>query len=412
MQYRDFIAQERRALQDPQHEQYWQSIVQRMQRAALWRLEEAAGQESSAESERSEALNFSLRPELALGLVEFAHRSGVSMKSVFFAAHLNALRAFMGGREVQTGLSLHARPEGADTEKMLGLFVNIVPVCFERQGGSWQALVQQAHRLEQAALQHRMYPAVEIYRRYGGRQLLDAVFNYVSFHVYDRLDARLRIKPAAGGGEANFPLLVNVHFDAESKGGGIGLVYKAQRFQRQQMQKLLELYVSSLREMVEHPLQPYQEHVLLPPQDHQLLQRWNGTRRKYPRESLVHEMFEQQVQNSPRALALIHGDQQLTYEELDWRANRLAHHLVRLGAGPEVVVGLCLPRSISMVVGILGILKAGGAYLPLDPSYPAERLSWMLDDAQARVLLTRSQVEEVLLARGRQVVRLDVDEGY
>ena len=110
---------------------------------------------------------------------------------------------------------------------------------------------------------------------------------------------------------------------------------------------------------------------------------WSGTTRPpdYPREKCVHELFEEQVERTPDAVAVVFEDQELTYRELNERANQLAHHLRRLGVGPETLVGLCLERSPELVVGILGILKAGGAYLPLDADYPPQRLEFMLTDA-------------------------------
>ena len=121
------------------------------------------------------------------------------------------------------------------------------------------------------------------------------------------------------------------------------------------------------------------------------------------------ELFAAQVARSPGATAVVFGDASLTYGELDARANQLAHHLRGLGVGPEVVVGLCVERSLEMVVGLLGILKAGGAYLPLDPAYPRERLAFMLADARAPVLLTQSALRAQLPASGAGIVCLDGD---
>ena len=115
---------------------------------------------------------------------------------------------------------------------------------------------------------------------------------------------------------------------------------------------------------------------------HQLLVEWNKTAHEVPCATLP-ELFAAQVAKSPDAIAVVIEDQRLSYGELDRRANQLAHHLRALGVGPEMVVGLCLERSLDMVVGLLGILKAGGAYLPLDPAYPRERLAFMLEDAGA-----------------------------
>ena len=114
----------------------------------------------------------------------------------------------------------------------------------------------------------------------------------------------------------------------------------------------------------------------------QLVEEWNDTAADYPRDKCLHELFGERPLRTPDAVAVVYEDRRLSYGELDARSNQLAHHLRTLGVGPEVVVGLCVERSLEMVVGLLGILKAGGAYLPLDPGYPAERLAYMLSDAR------------------------------
>src|SRR5947209_5675120 len=127
-------------------------------------------------------------------------------------------------------------------------------------------------------------------------------------------------------------------------------------------------------------------------QRRQLPVEWNATATDYPQDRCIQQLFEEQVERTPEAVAVIYEDDRLTYHELNRRANQLAHHLRALGVGPEVRVGICVQRSLEMVIGLLGILKAGGAYVPLDPAYPAERLSFMLQDAQVLVLLTQQRL--------------------
>ena len=114
---------------------------------------------------------------------------------------------------------------------------------------------------------------------------------------------------------------------------------------------------------------------------------WNATESEYARERCFHELFESHAKRSPSATAVVFGEERVSYGELDGRANRLAHRLRGLGVGPDVRVGLCQERSVSMVVSLLAVLKAGGAYVPLDPTYPAERLGFMVEDSRPRVLL-------------------------
>ena len=114
---------------------------------------------------------------------------------------------------------------------------------------------------------------------------------------------------------------------------------------------------------------------------HKLLVEWNNMTTDYPQDKCIHELFEATVERTPLSVAVVFEGEQLTYQELNARANQLAHYLQERGVGPEVLVGICVERSIEMIVGLLGILKAGGAYVPLDPAYPSERLGFMLEDS-------------------------------
>ncbi|OYE03038.1 non-ribosomal peptide synthetase [Nostoc sp. 'Peltigera membranacea cyanobiont' 232] len=151
------------------------------------------------------------------------------------------------------------------------------------------------------------------------------------------------------------------------------------------------------------------EESLTDAQRHKLLVEWNNTTREYPQDKCIHRLFEEQVERSPDAIAVVFEDKQLTYRELNAKANQLAQYLQSLGVGPEVLVGICVERSLYMVVGLLGILKAGGAYVPLDPAYPIERLAFMLEDSSVPVLLTQAQQLEKLPLHSARVVCLDSD---
>src|SRR5207247_3051340 len=148
---------------------------------------------------------------------------------------------------------------------------------------------------------------------------------------------------------------------------------------------------------------------LLTESEQRQLTTWNATQQKYPQDACVPHLVAGQAAATPDAVALVAGNQRLTYRELNQRANQLAHYLQTLGVRPNVLVGLCVERSLDMVVGLLGILKAGGAYVPLDPGYPAERLAFMVEDAQAPVLVTQQHLVSRLPAHGAWLLCLDAD---
>jgi amino acid adenylation domain-containing protein len=146
-------------------------------------------------------------------------------------------------------------------------------------------------------------------------------------------------------------------------------------------------------------------------QSHQLLVEWNNTSTDFPRAKCVHDLFSEQASETPGAIASVFGDHCLTYAELEAHANQLAHYLQSIGVGPESVVGLCLERSLEMIVGMLGILKAGGAYLPLDENYPPEHIAYLVEDAGVSTVLTSNTTNKALIPQSVRTVTLDLESG-
>jgi amino acid adenylation domain-containing protein len=186
--------------------------------------------------------------------------------------------------------------------------------------------------------------------------------------------------------------------------------YSTSLFEPQTIQRWLGHYQTLLEDIAANPSQRIGELSLLTePERHQILVEWNGARTSYPPDKTLPQWFEEQVERTPNAVAVVCEEQRLTYRELNRRANQLAHSLRSLGVGPEVLVGLFVERSLDLAVGLLGILKAGGAYLPLDPVYPRDRLAFILEDAQARVLVTQERLRDQFAGLPAKVLCLDTD---
>ena len=185
--------------------------------------------------------------------------------------------------------------------------------------------------------------------------------------------------------------------------------YNTDLFSPSTIQRMADHLKILLEGIASNPDQLIMEIPILSPMELELLlYRWNATKMDYPSQCCLHQMFEDQAQLTPDALAVIFSDEYLTYRELNDRSNRLAHYLIKLGVGPEVVVGIYCERSIEMVVGLLGVLKAGGAYLPLDPSFPMDRLDFMVKDFHTAVILTQKHLRSTaLIPAGVNVVSLD-----
>ena len=188
------------------------------------------------------------------------------------------------------------------------------------------------------------------------------------------------------------------------------VIYSTDLFDDATITRMLGHFQTLLESIVANPEQRVANLPLLSASElHQLLVEWNNTQVDYPQDLCIHKLVEVQAERTPDAIAVVFGLRQLTYRELNIRSNKLARYLRKLGVGAEVLVGLCVPRSLDLVIGMLGIMKAGGAYLPLDPSYPTERTSFMLEDAQVPVLLTQQRWVERQGMHKSQVICLDKD---
>ena len=186
--------------------------------------------------------------------------------------------------------------------------------------------------------------------------------------------------------------------------------YNTDLFDSSTIERMAAHFENLLSAIVANPQQTVGELPLLTETErHQLLIEWNKTESKYPKNECIHQLFEKQVKLNPEAIAVVFAGQELTYKQLNKKANQLAHHLKKLGVKAEVLVGICVERSLEMIIGILGILKAGGAYVPLDRNYPAERLNYMLEDSGVEIILTQQKILPSLPSTNAEIICLDRD---
>jgi non-ribosomal peptide synthetase component F len=205
---------------------------------------------------------------------------------------------------------------------------------------------------------------------------------------------------------AKFDLSLNL-MESEEGIGGV-LEFSHDLYGRETIKRMVKHYERVLEEMVRDPMQRIREIDLVSEAEKkQIIEVWNETAKPYPDGLCIHDLFEHQVNRTPESVALTYGNQQLTYTGLNEKANRLARYLRRLGVGPDTLVGIYLERGLEMVVGLVGILKAGGSYVPLDPTYPVERIALALEDARVKALLTGRKLLEALPSSGAQVVTMD-----
>ena len=299
--------------------------------------------------------------ELSDGLRKLAREVGVPLKSVLLAAHLRVLSVFSGQRDVLTGLVSNGRAEETDGERVLGLFLNTVPFRVALPGGSWRELLQETFRAEQRLLPYRRYPLAELQRLAGGGEpLFETAFNFTHFHVYEKLAGVQNVEVLGVNNYAlsNFLLTANFSQMLAPPDVQLLLTCNAAILSEAQIEALGDCYVRCLAAMVNKPSEAYGwQSLLSEAEQHQVLVEWNETEHEYPRDLSVAELFERQVQQTPEANALWFAGAELSYAELNRRANQLGHYLQRLGAGPEVRIGIVLERSLELVVAVLGVLK-------------------------------------------------------
>ncbi|MHC5777988.1 amino acid adenylation domain-containing protein, partial [Nostoc sp.] len=219
----------------------------------------------------------------------------------------------------------------------------------------------------------------------------------VSFSIYKQFTCIDRFKIKLSGRLQDDSLIVDFHYDPY-------------QFGAEDIERLLDQFHQLVKSAIKNPEAAISELEILSDRvKHQLLVQFNQTQADYPPDKCIHHLFQEQAERTPNNIAVAFENLQLTYTELNARANQLAYYLQKLGVKSEVLVGICVERSLEMIVGILGILKAGGAYVPLDPAYPQERLALMLEDAQTSVLLTQQHLLEGLPAHNARTICLDID---
>ncbi|MEV7232504.1 amino acid adenylation domain-containing protein [Streptomyces sp. NPDC051020] len=394
VRYADYVAAEQAALDSPDDAEHWRRTVTegtKFELPAGW-----GDLDAPRQPYRIPVPFHDLEPRLRA----LASEAGVPFKSVLHAAHLKVLSMVSGEREFFTGLVCDTRPERLGADRVYGMYLNTVPFAFRLAAGTWRELVRDVFAQEVALWPHRRFPLSAMQARFAeGRRLVDVFFNYLDFHMVDLelVDYAMSVDDSPN----EFPLSVATQL------GHVVLTTDTSTLTRANGERLGAMYRAVLESMAEGPGEDARAALLPPGEYDRLIKDWNDT--ATPRRiACVHELFEERAAADPDAIAVTHGDTAWTYAELDARANRYAHVLRAHGVGPERLVGVLLDRGPELVAVLLGVWKAGGAYMPLDPTYPGDRLAYMLSDAGATVVVTENRYAQ-LLASVHPVRQLSTD---
>ncbi len=385
------VGLEREALLSQETEQFWSHKIGKGATIQLTQSKRSGVNSKPPTAKTVVSQEVRLSHELSQKMHALAASLGLPVKSVALAAHLKVLRLLFGEFDITTGVVCGVRPENPASDRAQGLFLNTLPLRLRMAGGAWRDLIIASFEAERELLKHRFYPLAALQRKHGSEPIFNAVFNYLHYHIVnDMREPNVELLASSNKEAALFGLLVTFWQDPATSDFVVLVVADHETAETYLANDITEHFVRTLAAMVADVDARYELAPLLGEAErHRLLIEWNATASAYAQDACLHTLFEAQAGLRPAATAATFENQRLSYGALNARANRLAHALRRRGVGPEVVVGLCVERSLEMIVGLLGVLKAGGAYLPLDPGYPEERLGFMIADAAPALILTQ-----------------------
>src|SRR6266540_3384433 len=415
IQYADFAAWQRTWLQGERLDNelaYWRRQLTGMEDLEL----PMDHPRPATQSRRGASRNFVVEGELTGKLRSLSQQEGATLFMTLLGAFDALMSRYSGQQEVVVGTDI-ANRNRAEIEGLIGFFVNQLVIRVKvRDRESFKELLGRVKEVCLGAYGRQDLPFEKLVEELQPeRDLSRSPLFQVKLILQNAPREELELEGlrllGISGGEAQtsrFDLTL-AFMDAGPELVG-AVDYNSDLFEAETIERLIGHYKNVMGAIAEKRERPISEISLLNEQERkQIVVEWNRTGKPYPKDRCVHELIAEQAERTPERIALIGERRQVSYRDLDRRANQLGHYLQRLGVGPDVLVGVCLERSAEMVVALMGVLKAGGAYLPLDPGYPLERLSYMLEDAGVGIALTEQGLEERLPAYWGQTVCLDLE---
>ncbi|MEN8218026.1 MAG: amino acid adenylation domain-containing protein [Pseudomonadota bacterium] len=357
---------------------------------------------------QTESLQFS--PDLTSQLKTLSQQFGTSLFMTLLSAFATLLSRYSGQNDIVIGTPIANRTHH-QIEPLIGFFVNTLVLRLDLSGHPrFDELLKRVRRVALEAYAHQDLPFEQLVEELKPERTLSHTPLFQVMFVLQNAPMEHLELPGLTltaleleSVIAKFDLTLSLEETADRLEGT--LEYNTDLFERATIKRMM----GHFQTLLEGISSQQATQALLTEAEYEQLRAWNDTATDYPQDQCIHQLFEEQVERSPDAIAVVFEDQHLSYAALNQKANQLAHHLQTLGVKPEVLVALCVERSIDMVIGLLGILKAGGAYLPLEPTYPVARLAFMLENA--KVLITTDNLVERLPAHQKAIVCLDATFG-
>ncbi|HEU4873422.1 MAG TPA: condensation domain-containing protein, partial [Pyrinomonadaceae bacterium] len=402
IQYGDYAEWQRDSLQGEVLEKqlsYWEEHLAAVPAVIELPIDHAR---PSMPSGNGAKLPFDLGPELLSSLKELSQRKNATLFMTVLAAWQVLLYRYSGQDQVCVGTPVAGRTR-AETENLIGFFINTLVLRTDLSGNpTFIELLQRVRAVCLGAYAHQDIPFERIVDHLQPeRSLSHTPFFQVMFALQNTRSEVLELpglKLLPFDNEirtSKFDLTLSLGEGSDTLAGGIE--YNTDLFEEETISRMLGHFRQLLKTITADPQQRIGDVSLLTESERQqLLRDFNDTAAEFPQDLCLHQLIEQQVGRTPEQVAVVFEEEEVSYRELNERANQLAHHLRSLGVGPESPVGILMERSVEMVMALLGVLKAGGAYVPLDPEYPVERLRFMLEDAQVSVLITQQRLAALL----------------
>ncbi|MET0646190.1 MAG: amino acid adenylation domain-containing protein [Pyrinomonadaceae bacterium] len=369
----------------------------------------------AVQSFRGARCTLRLSPQLVESLTSHGRREGVTLFMTLLAAFQTLLHRYTQQDDVLVGTAI-ANRNRAETEQLIGFFANTLVMRTSLAGDP--TFIEVLHRVREVSLgayAHQDLPFEKLVEELQPERSLSHLPLFQTMFILQNaplqrleLDS-LKLSPLeVDNWSAKLDLLLTMTEDPQGLTGT--WIYNTDLFDATTVERMMVHFQTLLEGVAADPHQKISTMPLLSQEEwRQSVVEWNSATSEQGGSRCMQELFEEHAERTPDAVAVVYEDEELSYDELNRRANRLAHYLKRLGAGPQVLVGICVERSVEMIVGLLGILKAGATYVPLDPTYPSERLAFMVEDSRTPILLTQERLVPILPAQGTRVVCLDAD---
>ncbi|WP_198161168.1 non-ribosomal peptide synthetase, partial [Anabaena sp. CA = ATCC 33047] len=353
--------------------------------------------------------------DLTTALEAFSQKAGVTLFMTLLTAFNTLLYRYTNQDDIVVGSAI-ANRNWAESESIIGLFVNTLALRTQiNNNPSFSELLNQVKDTTLKAYVHQDLPfeklvdEIQPERDLSRNPIFQVWFALHNLPIPTLKIGDLTLTPIeVESGTTQFDLSLDIYIGEQGLTGAIE--YSTELFDQETIARIAEHFHTLLYGIIANPQAKISELPLLTESEkHQLLIEWNNTQTNWEESRNIHQVFAEQAAKTPDAIAVVFGQEQLTYQELNQKANQLANYLQKLGVGENSFVGICMHRSLEMIIGILGTLKAGAAYVPLDPTYPTERLAFMLKDSQVPILLTQQFLVNNLPTNNAQIICLDTD---